>query len=30
MLIAQADREGLTLLTSDERLKEYGGNIKLV
>ncbi len=30
MLIAQADREALTLMTSDERLKEYGGNMKLV
>jgi PIN domain nuclease of toxin-antitoxin system len=30
MLIAQANLEALTLMTSDQRLKEYDGNIKLV
>jgi PIN domain nuclease of toxin-antitoxin system len=30
MLIAQANLETLTLMTSDQRLKEYDGNIKLI
>ena len=30
MLIAQANSEGLTLLTSDYRLRDYGVNIRLL
>lgn len=30
MLIAQANSEGLTLLTSDHRLRDYGVNIRFL
>lgn len=30
ILIAQARNEGLTLLTSDKRLKEYGESVRLI